>query len=696
MSREQTWDKNIQLLLVAIIAFNILPHMADIPIWASALSYFFLAWKALALTRGLARPPRWFLWSISVACSIGVFFEYKTILGHEAASALLVTLASAKLLETNRYRDAMFVIFTAFFLLMAHLLNSQSLGSTIFMALDVLLITTLMFQLHKQERRKSPRAFRPVMKMLALAIPVWVFLFVAFPRFSTGMYRLTVPNAAGGFSENLDPGEIESLTDSQEVAFRVNFNSKLPPMEELYWRGAILTVSNGLKWTKPLKPSWGPDSFVPDQNVKEFSDYQLFLEPRFRTWLFALDYPKNLSIPQRLQGYGMRERTGQIYETARPLTSRISYSASAATEAPVQRLLAPDREALLELPENLDPRIVQTAKQWVDEAKQMGENPLLPTLADKIGDRGFKWFIDQKFRYTKQPGSLTPANGANQLAQFLFERKRGFCEHYAAAFATLMRAAGIPARVTVGFQGGIRNDYGGYWVVRDLDAHAWTEIWRQDPVNKNLGRWVRVDPTSVIAPLRMRLGGDYNLLGADELQANLNSGELQAQLNARTNRWIWKAEAAWDAVQMRYNAFLNDYDFEFQKSLLEKIGIPEVTRLLLFSLVGIGIGAFIFAFSLALRRKAHRVDPLLKVWRDFCKKLERAGVERASNEGPLDFAERASEKYPQAASQIFDVAKLFAELRYGPPNMDSSDGPTKEKLKALRQSVRRLSIKASS
>ncbi|RYZ70787.1 MAG: DUF4129 domain-containing protein [Proteobacteria bacterium] len=198
-----------------------------------------------------------------------------------------------------------------------------------------------------------------------------------------------------------------------------------------------------------------------------------------------------------------------------------------------------------------------------------------------------------------------------------------------------------------------------------------------------------MDPTTVIAPLRMRLGGDYNLLGADELQQNLNPSELQAQINARSNRWLWKAEAAWDAVQMRYNAFLNDYDFEFQKSLLEKMGIPEVTRLLLFSLVGLGIAVFVIILSLTLRRRAHRVDPLLKVWRDFCKKLERAGVEREANEGPLDFAERASKRYPLAAQSISEVAQAFAELRYGPVF-------EKEKLKALRQSVRRLSIKASS
>jgi protein-glutamine gamma-glutamyltransferase len=691
MSREQTWDKDIQLLLVAIIGFNILPHIADIPIWASAISYFFLAWKALALTRGFARPPRWFLWTVSLGCSIGVFFEYQTILGHEAASALLVTLASAKLLETNRYRDAMFVIFTSFFLLMAHLLNSQSLFSTVFMALDVLLITALMFQLHKQERRKSPRAFRPVMKMLALAIPVWIFLFVAFPRFSTGLYRLSTPLQGGGFSENLDPGEIESLTDSQEPAFRINFAGRVPPPEDLYWRGSILTVSDGLRWTKSQRPTWGADSLLEEKtSPKTTADYQVFIEPRFRTWLFALDYPQLISASPRLQQFGVRQRSGQIFETQRPLSGRATYNGLARGEAPLQRMLDEDRRDLLRLPKDLDPRIHDIAKRWIEEAKELEGNPVYPEAADRIADRGLKWFIDQKFRYTKSPGALRAGNGAQQLAQFLFEKKLGFCEHYAAAFATFMRAAGIPSRITVGFQGGIKNEYGDYWLVRDLDAHAWTEIWRAEPGNPSVGRWVRVDPTSVIAPLRIRLGGEYNLLGSDELQANLNASELRAQLAARGNRWLWKAEAAWDAVQMRYNAFLNDFDFEFQKSLLEKIGIPEVTRLFLFLLVGVGIALFLIGLSFALRKRAHKVDPVLEAWRDFCQKLEKNGLEREPQEGPLDFADRATKQLPHKASQIQNVVSIFVALRYGPESEES-----KAKLRELRQSVRRFSIKAS-
>ena len=184
---ERPWDKNLQLLLVAIVAVNAAPFILEIPVWTTLITACFLTWKILYLIRGVARPQRAVVWLISFASSIGIFITYGTILGQEAASALLVILASTKVLETNRYRDAMIVIFTSYFLLMAHLLNSQSLLTTIFMAVDVMLITALMFQAHRRDRRTSVRAFRPVMKLLGLAIPVWILLFVAFPRFSTGI-----------------------------------------------------------------------------------------------------------------------------------------------------------------------------------------------------------------------------------------------------------------------------------------------------------------------------------------------------------------------------------------------------------------------------------------------------------------------------------------------------------------------------
>ncbi|MES2965052.1 MAG: DUF3488 domain-containing protein [Bdellovibrionota bacterium] len=291
LPHDRPWDKSLQLFLVGIIAFNAFPLFTEIPPWCSLLTAGFLAWKGLYLWRGVRRPPRWILYSIVGVSTVGVFVTYGTIIGQEAASALLVVLTSAKLLETNRYRDAMIVIFTSYFLLMAHLLTSQSLLSTVYMATDVMLITSLMFQAHKSDRRTSLRSLRPVMKLLAFAIPVWVFLFVAFPRFSMGAWNLSqTKKAASGFSDTLNPGEVEKLAEIDEPAFRVTFRSGVvPPMEALYWRGAVLTVGEGLRWQRPKdERKLLAEAGTPTIERTRF-DYEISLEPVFKNWLFLLD-----------------------------------------------------------------------------------------------------------------------------------------------------------------------------------------------------------------------------------------------------------------------------------------------------------------------------------------------------------------------------------------------------------------------
>lgn len=691
-AREQAWDKNLQLLLVAIIAFNVVPHVGSIPLWATLIAAIFLSWKALSLFRNVWRPPRALLYLVSFCCSIGVFLEYHTILGQEAAAALLVTLSSAKLLETNRYRDAMFVIFTSFFLLMAHLLDSQTILTTIYMAVDVMLITALMFQLHKQERRRSARSFRPVMKTLLLAIPVWVFLFVAFPRFQAGLWgqKDRTSNQAGGFSDDLDPGGIETLTQDDEIAFRVQMapGTKIPSLANMYWRGQILTVGQGLQWRKSNDRYAALETTVPGGGTTEPvspTSYQVFLEPRFNNWIFSLDYPRAITMHQQ---YLVRKRPGFTYENMRPGSGQVIYEGFSLRESPKQRLFNDDRNAMLQLPDDLDPRVRALASELRDDAAKMPESHRLPTLADRIGFRVEKWFDAQGFRYTKSPGALNARGGSAQLTEFLFERKKGFCEHYAASFATLMRAAGIPARVTVGFLGAQKNPYGDYFVVRDLDAHAWTEIWRDDPDKPGVGQWVRVDPTELIAPLRLEMGGDFNLLDPSTYSKNLTEAEAQMRLQLHNSRLVNQLASLWDAAQMKWTLFLNDYDFDFQKAFLEGFGLKNVTRGMLFLIALFGVALFALSLSIVLRRRAHKADPVLTAWRKFCTKLERAGVHRRETEGPLDFTSRAAAALPLSAAEIKSLGLHFAELRYGPA------GPGA--LREFRRGVKSLRLKKSS
>ncbi len=688
-AREQAWDKNLQLLLVLIIAFNILPHMSEIPLWTTLVSFAFLIWKLLSLYRNVPRPPRWLLYPVALACSIGVFFNYGSIIGQEPAAALLVVLASAKLLETNRYRDAMFVIFTSFFLLMAHLLDSQTISTTIYMALDVMLITALMFQLHKQERRRSARSFRPVMRTLGLAIPVWVFLFIAFPRFSAGLWGQQLQNdGSGSFAEDLDPGSIESLVNSDETSFRVKFDGKVPSLADLYWRGGILTENHGLLWKKAKERLPSQDILVPQAPRDTSRDirYQVYLESRFQQWIFALDYPVAVSLRQR-PNVALRKKAGFIYENTRPSSTQTIYEAISTRVSASQRLLDDERERLLQVPDDTDPRVKELALRLAEEAKAIPASNRLPTYADRLAFRVQEWFDRQGFRYTKSPGPMQGRNGSEQLADFLFKKKVGFCEHYSAAFATLMRAAGVPARVTVGFLGASRNAYSDYYLIRDLDAHAWAEIWRADEAKRGVGSWVRVDPTSLIAPLRLQMGGDFNLLDPAFFRKDLSQAEAELTLRMKNSRWFHQASMAWDALQMKWISFLNEYDFEFQKSFLEALGFKHVTRLMLLAIAGIGVAVFSLALRFALRKRAHRVDPVIVAWRQLCKKLDRAGVKKAAHEGPLDFTDRAAARFPHEAGELRALGEQYAALRYGPKTERSS-------LSDFRRSVRSLKLKA--
>ncbi|MES2855803.1 MAG: DUF3488 and DUF4129 domain-containing transglutaminase family protein [Bdellovibrionota bacterium] len=674
-SRERPWDKSLQLLLLGIVAFNAIPHFFEVPLWASLASAILLIWKFLYLQRGLWRPPKRVLWAIAIAGSIGVVIEYRTVIGQDAAAALLVILASCKLLETNRYRDAMFVVFTSYFLLMTHLLFSQSLVSTIFMAADVLLITALMFHIHKRDRRASVRSFRPIMRTLGLALPVWIFLFIVFPRFSAGFWNMkTDPKSSIGFSERLDPGAVSDLVSSEETAFRVNFTSgAIPHPEIMYWRGAILTEGDGLQWHKAKGlPIDRKNRINEDTGVV---DYEVLLEPTYRRWLFVLDYPVSVEFNQRILRLGIRETEGMVYQSSRELYSRISYNVTSSMKASRDPLTTDERERLMQLPQ-LDPRF----KDVVAKVKAMAAERQRGTNAEKLSAAVFKYFVQEGFRYTQSPGAMTAKTGPEQLSQFFFERKRGFCEHFAAAFATVMRASGVPARVTLGYQGGKLNEFGNYILVRQMDAHAWAEVWDEEA-----GRWLRSDPTTVIAPLRLKVGGEYNLMDEESLSTNMTEADFNRRLSGTFFKYGIRIALMWDAVQMQWNSFLNEYDFEFQKDLLAKIGLLGVARWMLFAAVLVFFVAFGFALTFFLRKRTFKEDQALSAWRKFCAKLERAGITRSYTEGPVHFATRAIEKFPGAKSEIENISNEYSKLRYGPE-------PTSAEKRRFAQSVRRFSM----
>lgn len=684
------WDRNLQFLLALIIAFNLAPHALTVPLWVTSLAAIAIAWKIFYLTRGFALPAKKILNAATLGGTLGVFSTYSTLLGQEPASALLVVMASLKLLETNRYRDAMLVIFTSYFLLMAHLLSSQSIASAAFMIVDVLLVTSLMFQVHRNDRKASQPWLRPVIRLFALSIPLWIFLFFAFPRFSLGLWNMNSTDAGTGFSDDLNPGAVGRLVESDDTAFRARFNEgpSLSP-ESLYWRGAALAVGDGMKWSKS-RGRKRFDAIIRTGENPAMMQTEIWLEAGYRNWLFALDYPISMRSSDSEFLLNLKREPGFTFETMRPTYSRVEYITRSSRQAPDQMLKPDEIRDLTHLPESKDPKFEALVKRLKADADHDSDLRSLPP-AERYSRHVMKLFERDGFRYSKSPSTMAGATGFEQLSDFLFNKKVGFCEHFAASYSTLMRALGIPARVVVGFQGGSPNDLGGYWIVRKLDAHAWSEIWIADSDEGGRGHWERKDPTELVAPLRLQLGGDYYRLDPDSLKsAGVNGEQLRDRLRSGFAGQVRTLQLAWDVLQMRWNAFLVGYDIDAQAELLKLIGVTRSTRLILIFVFIVGALTFGLALAWHLRRTARSEDPALRQWKRFCALLEKQGLSRHLNEGPLAFASRIARQRPERAREIESIARQFTELRYGPEANDRGS------LMELKRSVQRFSKASNS
>lgn len=678
--RDKPWDKELQVLLTLMIGFNLLPHVRSVPIWISILAFGCVTWKLLYLTRGYRLPKRSVLSAGALVGTAGVFLAIPLPFSLRTAAAMLVVIASFKLLETNRYRDAMLIAFASYFLLLIQLLTNPTLGSTIFMCADLVLITALMMQIHTRDRSLSIRGLKPSWKLIGPAIPLCLFLFFVFPRFSVGAWNLKEPVAETGFSDSLNPGSIGKLVNSNETAFRVKFHGAMPRPISLYWRGAVLPVADGLKWYRIGTSEIGHDQLLSRQMFQQTVSYDLWLEPGYQRWIFTLEYPNTISSNDEELLALIRREAGFTFQTTQPLFNRASYTVQSTWGAPDEVMTERARRRYVSLPQMLSPEIHKLAasiKKSADE--KLSERIREPAL--RYSHHVVDWFIENGFRYSRTPDAMTAPDGSTQLSEFLFNKKRGFCEHFAAAFATLMRAMDVPARVVTGFQGGVPNDIGGYLFVRRMDAHAWAEVWVPGRGSANDGRWIRVDPTERIAPLRLQLGGDFYRVDATTLSEGLSSEEIQKIMKTGVKGFVTKVQNAYDVAQMNWNMFLMKYDSDFQEKVVKKLGIEISARWFLAAFVAGGILLFFAVIAWSLRRKTRRDDPAVMIWRKFCSSLERKGMSRGLNEGPMDFAERAVKFRPEKSREIRAIAQSYARIRYGM-------GATPSEAKAFRREVR--------
>ena len=621
------------LWLAVPLAGVVAPHLLRLPFWIG------LIWAGCVLIRlqqaRRATPPlgRGLRYALAVAGLAGTFVQYGTVFGPQGGVALLVLLSGIKLLESTSTRDHVVLVFIGYFLLLANFLEQQNLTLAAYL-LGVAVLLTASLMVIQTARPRPPRAILVQGVVLTLqALPLAALLFVVFPRLPAPLGGLIQTQAAKtGLSDSMRPGAISQLIQSDAVAFRVDFTNARTDGRQLYWRGPVLWDYDGTTWTPARDLPTAPPHAV---GLGRAVDYSVTLEPHGQRWLFVAGLAEtppsaDATLTQDLQ-----------WQARNPVTERRRYSLRAWLDYRLQPELEPRLQArALALPDGLNPQSLALARQWAAEAGS----------GEAVVNRALALFRQERFFYTLNP----PLLGEHAVDEFLFDTRRGFCEHYANAFVVLMRMAGVPARVVTGYQGGELNPLGDYWIVRQRDAHAWAEVWLA-------GRgWLRVDPTAAVAPSRVEQG----------LSAALPVAERP--LVIMDMAWLRPLRQSWDLVNARWNQWVLGYDHARQKRLLERLH-PSLASLkgMLWAML-IGGGLLILAILLLLFwPKRHRpVDAAARHYAQFCARLAKAGIRREPQEGPDDFAQRAMALRPDLTPDIDAITRLYIDLRYGTSQPD--------------------------
>ena len=638
------------LWMAAALLFTLPPFFDSLALWVPWLFLVSLGLKFWMEPRGYRLRSAVLKLLLVATALTTVFISYGSVRGVEAGISLLVVLMSLKVLEAHTAREFRVMVLIGWMLCLCGFFLSQDFASALCLLTAFALLAVALIQFH---RGASPGALWPPVgttcKLLLQASPLVVLFFFLFPRINAGLrFELRpVRSANTGFSDRLSPGSIAALANSSEIAFRAEFpGTSTRPSGPMYWRGVVMWRCNGMEWRAPYMPrpksssstleSAGSGSLpVPSASAKEIQQ-RITLAPHGARWMFALDRPIK-AVP------GAILARGDYLWNLQPIRKSRRYDV-VSSEFSGNEITAKERAEALEVPASISPAVRKLAQSWRVQNRD----------SRAVVNSALQFFRTQGFSYSLTPGEY------DDLEEFLFRRRVGFCEHYAASFATLMRLAGIPARVVVGYLGGEYNDLGHFVLVRQADTHAWCEVWLPE------NGWTRVDPTSAVAPGR----ASFDLTSF--LEARVGSGQMGSRRNALIARLLRSGVSThvrfiWQTLSYEWDTRLLAFDADVQDVLLTSMGIA--TRGPGFLVVEILLVAFallaIYFASMQLRTRS-RVDRVKALYEYFCRKIARLGVPRDPCEGPLDFARRAAQSLPNESNRIRQIADTYILLRYAP------------------------------
>jgi transglutaminase-like putative cysteine protease len=652
------------LWLIASFALLLSPQWDRLQLWLIAACAVLAAWRWLA-QYGRVRLPGRLLRTGIMLVLIGVYVA--TVQGRftvDTAASFFVLAVGLKWLETRSVRDFYVLFFILVYLATVNFLFHQEILWALVNFTGVALLLIGLQVLNAPELPGGMTSgWRRLGAMFLKTLPIVILLFVFFPRMSP---LWSVPLVSGeartGISDTMRPGDISNLAQSSERAFRVTFGGEMPAYRDQYWRGLILDYLDGETWRQGQREGFRPLGRVAvDGGIGELdsNQYDVLLEPTDQRWAFALENSRAVSD-------NVFEDSADLFRFRRPADSPVRYRLALEGEVSSTEAQSPaELRRYLQLPREGNPRARELAREL---RRSMGDEQIVRSLLER--------YREQEYFYTLRPPAM-PDDGIDSL---LFDEKRGFCAHYAGATTFVLRAAGIPSRVVVGYQGGESGAGGDYLIVRQYDAHAWVEAYID-------GRgWVRIDPTAAIAPDRIESGlRDAVAEEGSFLEDNWASPQRYADV--ALVQW---ASLQLDRINYQWQRWVVGYQGQSQMDLMSRLpggfGMRELGYMTA-GIVGVGllIAGLISAFQM---RRGERRDAFRRVvdtWHRLCAS---AGVPVRHGETPSVLASRLAKAEPAAA----DSARLFARLvnsHYYSAGQDEEGGEQLKRMRRLLATMKR-------
>ena len=662
MRLDQHIPRNALAWMILCLAALVAPHISRIPIWVLIVYAFAALWR-IQVYRGLwSYPDQWLKFALIVSAFTATVWSFGSLLGLEPMVALLLTAFALKMTELVHRKDAYVLLFLGYFICLTEFLFSQDLLLVLYMLACVWLLTTALVALHRPGQHQfNLRPARQAGVMLLQAFPLMVVLFFLFPRIGP-LWTVPIKSHAAktGVSDFMKPGDISQLSLSDEVAFRVQFEGDIPPQSQLYWRGLVFSRLLDGAWSSlsyfeiPVRERRAPAVRTEGARL----DYSIIMAPTQQNWLYGLHYARSDS-PGVMETADYRLHSPVIIE------DEYRYLVKSWPEVTLTGDLSDwRRDVEVRLPLDANPRTLALAREL--RAAAASDRQYVQAGLDR--------FNREPYVYTLQPPALAEPD---TMDQFLFQSRRGFCEHYAYAFVVLMRAADIPARVVAGYQGGEINPVNQTVVVHQFDAHAWAEVWLPGE------GWVRVDPTAAVSPSRIEQGLEQALAGEGTFLAN----SPLSPLRYRSLGWLNQIRHRYDALTYRWQSWVVNFNSQQQFTLLQNVlgGITPGK----FALVLLGAWALFLApvaWAVLRRRDVREIRELDKLYLKLCERLAGLGIARHSWETPSGYADRVEAERPELAQAFNELTRQYNELAFEPadPVADTAG------LAEFRRGVRRM------